>query len=288
MCSWVRPVSSSEISICIPAYNAERYLDATLVSVRAQTYGGWELIVVEDGSRDRTEKIVQALAREVAQPVRYFRHDSNLGLSATRNTGFRSARTQVLALLDADDLWRPDHLRLSLSILESSSADVVFSGCQLFDSETGAPLAQYAADPRVMADFPLSLHDSRIIIQPSAVVMKRDVIDRVGGFNPAFSICNDLEFWFRAAKHGCRFAYTGAITCDYRKHAAALSKRGAELVAECARIHRLHSDWTAIPAAQRRREIWRHHRNAARMLFRRDSLRSMKLILRGIPFRLVG
>jgi len=281
-------VSSSEISICIPAYNAERYLDATLASVRAQTYGAWELIVVEDGSRDRTEKIVEAFAREVTQPVRYFRHDLNRGLSATRNTGFQFARTQLLALLDADDLWRPDHLKLSLSTMESSGADVVFSGCQLFDSETGASLQQYAPESSVMKDFPLSLHDSRIIIQPSAVVMKRDVVGRAGGFNPAFSICNDLEFWFRAAKHGCRFAYTDAITCDYRKHAAALSRRSAELVAECARIHRLHRDWTAIPAAQRRREIWRHHRNAARMLFHRDPWRSLNLILCGLPLRPVG
>src|SRR5688500_1011009 len=101
------------ISICIPAYKAERYFEATLASVRAQTFSDWELIVVEDGSRDRTEEIVQDFGRQGQQPVRYFRHDQNQGLSATRNTGFAQARADVLALLDADDLWRPEHLQLS-------------------------------------------------------------------------------------------------------------------------------------------------------------------------------
>jgi hypothetical protein len=136
-----------------------------------------------------------------------------------------------------------------------------------------------------MRDFPLSLHDGRIVIQPSTVVMKRHVIARCGEFNPEFPICNDLEFWFRSAKNGCRFAYTGAVTCDYRKHAAALSKRSADLVAECADIHRLHRDWTSIPATQRCREMWRHHRNAAKMLLRSAPLRSLGLMWRGNPLR---
>src|SRR5687768_15411869 len=108
------------VSICIPAFKADRYLEATLESVRAQTFKEWELILVEDGSRDRTEAIVQDFARRVSQPVRFFRHDTNKGLSATRNTGFSHSSAELLALLDADDLWRPDHLQLSLATLESS------------------------------------------------------------------------------------------------------------------------------------------------------------------------
>jgi glycosyltransferase involved in cell wall biosynthesis len=275
------------ISICIPAYNADRYFEATLASVRAQTFSDWELIVVEDGSRDRTEEIVQAFGRQGPQPVRFFRHDRNQGLSATRNTGFEHAHGDVLALLDADDLWRPEHLQLSWETLEQSGADIVFSGCVLFNSDTGEPIEECAPPAGAMGDFPRSLHDGRIIIQPSAAVMRRDVIKRVGGFDTRFPICNDLEFWFHSAQFGCRFAYTGAITCDYRKHARALSKRSAELVAECASIHRLYREWTAIPAAQRRHEMWRHHRNAARMLFRKAPLRSLGLLARGHPLRVL-
>jgi glycosyltransferase involved in cell wall biosynthesis len=275
------------ISICIPAYNAEPYFEATLASIRAQTFSDWELIVVEDGSRDRTEEFVRAFARQGPQPVRFFRHDKNQGLSATRNTGFEHARGEALALLDADDLWRPEHLQLSCETLERSGADIVFGGCVLFNSETGQPIEKCAPPAGAMSDFPRSLHDGRIIIQPSAAVIRRTVIQRVGGFDPQFPICNDLEFWFRSAHLGCAFAYTDAITCDYRKHARALSKRSAELVAECAGIHRLYRDWTAIPAAQRRHEMWRHHRNAARMLFRKAPWRSLGLLARGHPLRVL-
>ena len=73
------------ISICIPAFRAERFLAETLASVRAQTFTDWELIVTEDGSRDRTEEIVRAFAASVAQPVRYTRHDPNRGLPAIGN-----------------------------------------------------------------------------------------------------------------------------------------------------------------------------------------------------------
>jgi glycosyltransferase involved in cell wall biosynthesis len=280
-------MSVPRVSICIPAYKAERYLKATLDSVRTQRFTDWELVLVEDGSRDNTEAIVRAFAAEGPQPVRYLRHEKNQGLSVTRNTGFADAKADTIAILDADDLWRPDHLEKSLATLASSGADAVFNGCQLFDSDTGAQLEERSPPPGAMADFPLSLHDGRIVIQPSTVVLQREVITRYGGFNPRFPICNDLEFWFRIAKNGCRFAYTGAITCDYRKHATALSKRGADLVAECAEIHRLHRDWAIVPAAQRRRELWRHHRNAAKMLFRSHPLRSLSLMWRGNPLRSV-
>jgi glycosyltransferase involved in cell wall biosynthesis len=278
----LKAMSSPRISVCMPAYKAERYLEATLASIRAQSFTDWELIIVEDGSHDRTEDIVRSFAAEGPQPVRYFRHEANQGLAATRNTGFARATTEFVALLDADDLWYPNHLQLSLSTETATGADVIFSGCQLFDSDSGTRLEERAPPVGAMNDFPMSLHDGRIIIQPSTVVLRRAVIDKVGGFSREFPICNDLEFWFRLAKHGCRFAYTGEITCDYRKHGAALSKRSAELVAECAAIHRLHRDWKQIPASQRRHERWRHHRNAARMVWRRSPARALSLMLRAL------
>jgi glycosyltransferase involved in cell wall biosynthesis len=121
------------VSICMPAFKAERHLVETLSSVRNQTYTDWELVVVEDGSQDSTQALLRDFAAEGPQPVQYFRHEKNLGLSQTRNTGFENANSDVLALLDADDLWRPNHLEICVAELERSGADVVFSGCELFD-----------------------------------------------------------------------------------------------------------------------------------------------------------
>ncbi len=75
------------LSVCVPAYNADRFLAETLESVRNQTFTDWELVVTEDGSRDGTERIVRDFAATVKQPVRYLRHEKNRGLPATRNTG---------------------------------------------------------------------------------------------------------------------------------------------------------------------------------------------------------
>ena len=167
----------------------------------------------------------------------------------------------------------------------NEEADLVFSGCDLFDSDTGRFLERRCPTAGAMRDFPRSLHDGRMIIQPSTVLVKRSVMARSGGFNRQFPICNDLECWFRLARLGARFAYTGEISCDYRKHRTALSKRSADLVAECAAIHRLHRDWAEIPVYQRRLELWRHHRNAAKMLARRSPLRAVGLMLKGSRFR---
>ena len=194
------------ISVCIPAYRAERYLEETLASLRAQTFTDWELIVVEDGSRDRTQEILRVFSEQGPQPVRYFRHDHNQGLSATRNTGFAQVQSSVLALLDADDLWRPSHLQRSWDTMINEEADLVFSGCDLFDSDTGRFLEKRCPAPGAMRDFPRSLHDGRMIIQPSTVLVKRSVMARSGGFNRQFPICNDLEYWFRLARLGARFA----------------------------------------------------------------------------------
>ena len=83
-------MTTPRVSICIPAFKAEAYLAETLASVRAQTFANWELIVTEDGSRDRTEAIVAAFAATVPQPVRYMRHEPNRGLPATRNAGIEN------------------------------------------------------------------------------------------------------------------------------------------------------------------------------------------------------
>src|ERR1039457_4756626 len=95
------------VSICIPAYNAERFIPETLASVRAQTYKNWEVIVTEDGTKDSTEELLATFAKPVPQPVIYNRHEINRGLPHTRNTGIGAARGQWIAFLDADDFWEP-------------------------------------------------------------------------------------------------------------------------------------------------------------------------------------
>src|SRR5688572_7380498 len=113
---FTKPMTPPLISICIPAFHAENFLPAALESVRAQRFTDWELIVTEDGSRDSTEEIVREFARTVSQPVRYDRHEQNLGRPATRNTGIAAATAEWIALLDADDVWTTGHLEAAAAL----------------------------------------------------------------------------------------------------------------------------------------------------------------------------
>src|SRR5215470_2571422 len=100
------------VSIVTPCFNAEQFLVETLASVLAQSYPYWELLLVNDGSRDRTAEIAARWVRAHTDRVRYLEHEGhrNHGTSASRNLAIRHARGVYVALLDADDVWLPRHL----------------------------------------------------------------------------------------------------------------------------------------------------------------------------------
>lgn len=261
------------VSICIPAYHARRYLGETLACVREQQFTDWELIVTEDGSDDGTAQLVRDFAASVAQPVRYERHEKNLGLPATRNTGIASARAAWIALLDSDDLWMPEHLGALIETAKRQpTADLIHAGSILFDSDSGRELERRAPSPEMVAMFPLSLFDRRYVIQPASVMFKKSLWQQIGGFNPAFRYVEDREMWLRCARAGAVFAYTGRETCRYRKHQAALSAHAAEMAEASAEVFDQHLDWEALPTDLRHRlsaETWAA---AGKLRQRRDPL----------------
>ena len=268
------------VSICIPAYRAEKYLPEALESVRYQTFTDWELIVTEDGSCDSTEALVKAFAQSVAQPVRYQRHQENQGLPTTRNTGIAASTASVIALLDADDCWRPTHLEATLAKLLDTGADLAHSGSLLFDSATGRELETRLPSPSALARFPLSLFVGDYLIQPSSALLRKSLWERVGGFDPSFRYVEDAEMWLRCARSGARFVFTGEATCLYRKHGEALSANSAEMAKACARAFEKQLDWEAIPRAVRHRCAGDAWTSAARMLQRTDPRQAADCLLR--------
>lgn len=265
----------SRVSICIPAYHAEKYLPQALDSVRCQTFQDWELIVTEDGSRDGAEALVQAFAESVSQPVRYMRHEINRGLPATRNSGIAASQCEIIALLDADDLWEPEHLETTVAKLLDAGADLAHSGSLLFDSETGAELEVRAPSPAAIETFPLSLFKGDYIIQPSSVVFRKQLWDRAGGFDPSFRYVEDRDMWLRCAREGGRFVYSGAATCRYRKHGEALSTHAAPMAVACARVFNKHLGWSAIPLEIRLQSAVDAWIAAARLIQREEPLEAV-------------
>ncbi len=240
------------ISVCIPAYNARRYLPETLEHLRAQSFSDWELIVTEDGSSEDVEALVFAFTQTVSQPVIYQRHAKNQGLPATRNTGITAARGEWIALLDSDDLWAPAHLAdLARRAHQYPDADFVHSGSVLFDSDSGRELETRAPSPAQVRDYPRSLYLGDYIVQPSSAMLKKSLWQKVRGFDPAYRYVEDREMWLRCARAGAFFVYTRRNTCLYRKHADALTTHAGPMALASARVLQQHLDWNVIAPALR-------------------------------------
>lgn len=258
------------ISICIPAYNAARYLPETLATIKSQIFADWELVVVEDGSNDGTEVIVAEFAETVPQLVRYLRHTENQGLTATRNTGIAAANFDWIAILDADDLWEAEHLARCFETLSAGNYSLVHGGSLLFDSGSGRILEERAPSAESQLDLPRSVFTQDYIIQPSSVVLQKSLWGRVDGFNTSFQHVEDLEMWLRCLRAGARIGYTGHLTCRYRKHGAAMSGESYPMAAAFARVYAQHLDWEAIPYDLRKARAAQCAMAAGRLSWRRN------------------
>ena len=195
------------ISAVIPAYNAAPFLAGTLESVLAQTHAVDEIIVVDDGSTDDTA----AIARRYRQ-VRYLRQD-NQGPAAARNRGIQAARGDWIAFLDADDCWTPDKTATQLAALQrhpdlaliaADMAEIAPDGT----TRIASMLAHHALREYFVrldgAPVPAAL--SRLVrknfIPTGTVLARREVLERLGGFDPTIRFGEDLELWARiAARH---------------------------------------------------------------------------------------
>jgi glycosyltransferase involved in cell wall biosynthesis len=118
------------VSVIVPFFNSERFIQETIASVFAQTYDRWELLLVDDGSTDRSQTIAKNFEREYPDRIRYLHHADrqNRGCSASRNLGIDNARGEYIAFLDADDVWLPDKLSRQVDILESQPAAAMVYG----------------------------------------------------------------------------------------------------------------------------------------------------------------
>ena len=259
-------MSTPLISVCIAAYNAEKYLEASLRTVEAQTFKNWELIVTEDGSKDRTEEYVHNFSFSVTQRVEYNRHDINRGIPATRNTGIASAKGDWIAFLDANDLWKPNHLEYLISASHIEDGDAIYAGSILYDNATWDKLNTLSPTERNLANLPVALYSGSLPIMSSSVMIKRDSITKFGPFSSDYPLRSNTEYWLRLHSKGGRMSHSGANTCIYRQHSNALSQKAAASLAESARICEHYAKWDAIPRRLSRVRLASLYRMAGRVL----------------------
>lgn len=139
------------VSVIMPAYNAERFIEEAIRSVMAQTVTDWELLVLDDGSTDGTADIVCQIAAE-DERIRYLPNEQNMGVARTRNRGFDLCNGKYVALLDSDDVWLPDKLARQIAYLEENKADIVCCSYAIVDMDGNTAKSDYIVPERIDLD----------------------------------------------------------------------------------------------------------------------------------------
>jgi glycosyltransferase involved in cell wall biosynthesis len=211
-------------SIVIPAYNVAPYISETLATVFAQTLNDFEVIIVNDGSPD-TEEFELAIQR-YRERIVYLKQE-NRGASAARNTGLRAARGELIAFLDADDLWSPNYLEGQLKFIREFDCDLACADAMIFGVSADAGRSYMdslmeTAPPEGRVTFLELVNADRSLIT-SGVVARRDLILDVGLFDERLRNAQDLDLWLRLARHGARLAYQRKVLLSYRSRANSLS-----------------------------------------------------------------
>jgi glycosyltransferase involved in cell wall biosynthesis len=208
-------MSRPTVSVVIPAYNAESTLERAVDSVTAQTYDDWELIVVDDGSTDRTAE----LARSRSDRVRVI-GSPHLGAGQARNVGAAAAQGRYLAWLDADDIWYPHKLADQVALAESDEDIEFITGNYRFIDETGRELGTgFERVPWLIERIRAAGHPPHMVFTQDdvpkflrhgfganiTVMLTRALFERIGGYCTWLSIAEDLHMAMRAVATSRKF-----------------------------------------------------------------------------------
>jgi hypothetical protein len=202
------------VSIVIPTHNRRDYLPGAINSVLSQTLSDWELVVVDDGSRDDTASVVAPFLSD--RRVRY-EVQPQQGRSAARNRGVALAQAQWMAFLDSDDRFLPTCLGDHLAVIAGAGdLAMTLGGYEIVD-EAGRRLAER----RPWDESGLSLRDwlFNCLGMPGSVMIRRDWLLRLHGFDPACEIAEDWDLFLRLAAEGAAMAWVRRLVCQYRRHA---------------------------------------------------------------------
>jgi GT2 family glycosyltransferase len=191
------------VSVIMPAYNAEPYLHAAVESVLRQSFADLELLIVDDGSSDRTVEIACGYADRDAR-VRVL-EQANAGPGPARNTGFASACGRLFAFLDSDDEWDETFLEEQVAVLNARpDVDVVIGNARNRGGRRdGQPARPVRGDGRPITLAEILLDETSLFIM---AVFRREVVDAIGGFDRAMFTNEEYDMWIRAAIAGFTFA----------------------------------------------------------------------------------
>jgi len=179
------------ISIIMAAYNAENTIKSSIESVISQTYEDWELIIVDDCSKDSTQEIVKAYA-EKDMRIHLYANERNIGASSTRNNGIARAVGEWIAILDSDDIWHMEKLEIQVSFMESIGAVISYTGTTYISKE--GTTSDYVLRAKQRLTYSELLR--RNLMSCSSVMVRRDVMKPF----PVGNMHEDYAVWLKILK----------------------------------------------------------------------------------------
>jgi glycosyltransferase involved in cell wall biosynthesis len=245
------------VTVVVPAWNAERTLAATLRSAIAQTYRPIEIVVVDDGSNDRTGEVARDFAA-IHREVTIVRQD-NGGAAAARNAGIRAATGTYIAPLDADDLWHPSKLAKQVAVFAAFPRTcLVYTWVRYIDA---ADRVLHDGDPQAFPPQALARHLCEDLLgSSSSIMVPRRLAIAAGGYERGWDAWEDLLFQLRVLAMG-EVRFVPEYLVGYRVRAQSMSSEPARMIAGWQRARvRLKGEFNFIPHRVHR---WA---NAARLL----------------------
>jgi glycosyltransferase involved in cell wall biosynthesis len=235
------PAAAPRVSVVMVFHDARRYLEEAVASIRAQTFPGWELVLVDDGSGDGSREIAESLALDDPGRIRLVEHPDrrNLGISASRNLGVSHARGEYLAFLDADDVYLPDRLARHVDLLDRyPEVALVQSRVEYWHSWSSNEAAGRVDRPEAV----LPLPSGQPIAPPHLLVLllrskgytvpavcslttRTREVRRVGGFEASFRGAYEDQVMLAKLYSQCRTLVIDDVLARYRQHAASVVHR---------------------------------------------------------------
>ncbi len=238
------------VSVITPTYNHEHFIGACIDSLRAQTYDGWEQIIVDDGSQDRTAEVV---SRYSDPRIRYLfqRHRGIEQLPRSYNHALAAARGQLIAILEGDDIWPPDKLSCLIQCFGDESVVLAYGAVGELSSDgtwegslTRAVRRRRKLPKSLLLNAPIGSATTHMLVDndlvpPSTAIIRRSALERIGGFQYVPGLCvTDFPTFLRLSLEGT-FYYTPDVMGFRRRHAGSATLNHRERIAKAAHAHAL-------------------------------------------------
>ncbi|CAM4077057.1 MULTISPECIES: glycosyltransferase family 2 protein [Bacillus] len=183
------------VSVIVPLYNAEKYIEETMESILNQTYKNIEIVIVDDGSKDQSSSIVKNFKKKYPEQIQYILQE-NQGVSVARNTGIENANGEYISFLDSDDLWHSTKIEKQIESMHKNNMNACYCGFMNFYEETGEKVEN--TTNFVKGNMTKAFLTHQVFAQTSTWIFKKSIVMNHNiRFTPGCSWGEDLEFLFK-------------------------------------------------------------------------------------------